>query len=102
MFRTLYLPEHFPAYYEIQTPMPTTLAAQLLSPIESPAVGGRAKAIRVRCIGQSGNNRQVIFAAAAYYQFFRYVLIEAAQKHSFAIHASVCMTNHVHSTSPRP
>ena len=34
MFGTLYLPGHFPADYGIQTPMPTTLAGQLLSPID--------------------------------------------------------------------
>lgn len=34
MFGTLYLPGHFPADYGIQTPMPTTLVGQLLSPIE--------------------------------------------------------------------
>ncbi len=36
MFGTLYLPEHFPADYGIQTPMPATLIGQLLSPMESP------------------------------------------------------------------
>lgn len=34
MFGTLYLPAHFPADYGIQTPMPTTLTGQLLSPME--------------------------------------------------------------------
>jgi sterol desaturase/sphingolipid hydroxylase (fatty acid hydroxylase superfamily) len=38
MFGTLYLPGHFPADYGIETPMPTTLTGQLLSPMESPAV----------------------------------------------------------------
>jgi sterol desaturase/sphingolipid hydroxylase (fatty acid hydroxylase superfamily) len=38
MFGTLYLPEHFPADYGIQTPMPATLIGQLLSPMESPTV----------------------------------------------------------------
>ena len=40
MSGTLYLPGHFPSDYGIQTPMPTTLVGQLLSPMESPAVGG--------------------------------------------------------------
>jgi putative transposase len=45
---------------------------------------------------QRGNNRQVIFAAEADFQFFRDVLVEAANKHDLAIHAYVWMTNHVH------
>jgi putative transposase len=45
---------------------------------------------------QRGNNRQVIFAAAADYQFFRDALVEAADKHDLAIHAYVWMTNHIH------
>jgi putative transposase len=45
---------------------------------------------------QRGNNRQVIFAAAADYQFFRDVLVEAATKHGLVIHAYVWMTNHIH------
>jgi putative transposase len=45
---------------------------------------------------QRGNNRQVIFAAEADYQFFRDALVEAAKKHGLAIHAYVWMTNHVH------
>ena len=45
---------------------------------------------------QRGNNRQVIFAAEADYQFFRDALVEAADKHGLAIHAYVWMTNHVH------
>jgi len=45
---------------------------------------------------QRGNNRQVIFAADADYQFFRNALVEAATKHGLAIHAYVWMTNHVH------
>ena len=45
---------------------------------------------------QRGNNRQVIFAAEADYQFFRVALTEAADKHDLAIHAYVWMTNHIH------
>jgi putative transposase len=45
---------------------------------------------------QRGNNRQVIFAADADYQFFRDALVEAASKHDLAIHAYVWMTNHMH------
>jgi putative transposase len=45
---------------------------------------------------QRGNNRQIIFAAEAGYQFFRDALVEAAGKHGLAIHAYVWMTNHVH------
>lgn len=45
---------------------------------------------------QRGNNRQVIFAADADYQFFRDALIEAATKHGLAVHAYVWMTNHIH------
>ncbi len=45
---------------------------------------------------QRGNNRQVIFAADADYQFFRDALVEAASKHGLAIHAYVWMTNHIH------
>jgi putative transposase len=45
---------------------------------------------------QRGNNRQVIFAADADYQFFRDCLIAAAAKHGLQIHAYVWMTNHVH------
>ena len=45
---------------------------------------------------QRGNNRQLIFAAEADYQFFRDALAEAAAKHGLAIHAYVWMTNHVH------
>jgi putative transposase len=45
---------------------------------------------------QRGNNRQIIFAAEADYQFFRDALVEAAAKHGLAIHAYVWMTNHVH------
>jgi len=45
---------------------------------------------------QRGNNRQVIFAADADYQFFRDALVEAAIKHRLAIHAYIWMTNHVH------
>ncbi|MCP4283107.1 MAG: transposase [Gammaproteobacteria bacterium] len=45
---------------------------------------------------QRGNNRQVIFAADADYQFFRDAVVEAARKYGLAIHAYVWMTNHVH------
>ena len=45
---------------------------------------------------QRGNNRQVIFAADADYQFFRDALVEAAIEHGLAIHAYVWMTNHFH------
>jgi putative transposase len=45
---------------------------------------------------QRGNNRQIIFAADADYQFFRDALVEAADKHGLAIHAYVWMTNHIH------
>ncbi len=45
---------------------------------------------------QRGNNRQVIFAAEADYQFFRDALVEAASTHDLAIHAYVWMSNHIH------
>ncbi len=45
---------------------------------------------------QRGNNRQLIFAAEADYQFFRDTLIEAAEKYGLKIHAYVWMTNHIH------
>lgn len=45
---------------------------------------------------QRGNNRQIIFAAEADYQFFRDALVEAAAKHGLHIHAYVWMTNHIH------
>ena len=45
---------------------------------------------------QRGNNRQVIFAADADFQFFRDALIDAADNHGLAIHAYVWMTNHIH------
>jgi putative transposase len=45
---------------------------------------------------QRGNNRQVIFAAEADYQFFRDALIDTAAKHGLLIHAYVWMTNHIH------
>ncbi len=45
---------------------------------------------------QRGNNRQVIFAADADYQFFRDALVDAANKHGLNIHAYVWMTNHIH------
>jgi putative transposase len=45
---------------------------------------------------QRGNNRQVIFAAEADYQFFRDALIEAAKQHGLIVHAYVWMTNHIH------
>ena len=45
---------------------------------------------------QRGNNRQVIFAAEADYQFFRDALVEAAGRFGLAIHAYVWMSNHIH------
>jgi putative transposase len=45
---------------------------------------------------QRGNNRQVIFATDADYQFFRDALVEAASEHDLAVHAYVWMTNHIH------
>lgn len=45
---------------------------------------------------QRGNNRQVIFAADADYQFFRDALLNAANKYGLQIHAYVWMTNHIH------
>ena len=38
---------------------------------------------------QRGNNRQVIFAADADYQYFRDALVEACDKHGLAVHAYV-------------
>ena len=43
---------------------------------------------------QRGNNRQVIFAVDADYQFFHDVLVEAAHTYALAIHAYARMTNH--------
>ena len=45
---------------------------------------------------QRGNNRQVIFAADADYQFFRDALVEASKKHGLTVHAYVWMSNHIH------
>ena len=45
---------------------------------------------------QRGNNRQIIFAADADYQFFRDAIVEAAGRFGLAIHAYVWMTNHIH------
>ncbi len=45
---------------------------------------------------QRGNNRQIIFAAEADYQFFRDALVEASGRFGLAIHAYVWMTNHIH------
>ena len=45
---------------------------------------------------QRGNNRQIIFAADADYQYFRDALVEASDKHGLAVHAYVWMTNHIH------
>jgi len=45
---------------------------------------------------QRGNNRQIIFAADADYQFFRDAVVEAAGRFGLAIHAYVWMTNHIH------
>lgn len=47
-------------------------------------------------IVQRGNNRQVIFAADADYQFFRDAMVDAAKDHGLVIHAYVWMTNHIH------
>ena len=43
-----------------------------------------------------GNNRQIIFAANADYQFFRDALVEAAGRFGLAVHGYVWMTNHIH------
>jgi putative transposase len=45
---------------------------------------------------QRGNNRQLIFAADADYQFFRDALVAASKQHGLEIHAYVWMTNHIH------
>lgn len=45
---------------------------------------------------QCGNNRQAIFAAESDYQFFRDALVEAAGRFGLAIHAYVCMPDHIH------
>jgi putative transposase len=45
---------------------------------------------------QRGNNRDLIFAADADYQFYLRCLHEAADTHSLTVHAYVLMTNHVH------
>jgi len=45
---------------------------------------------------QRGNNRQVIFAADADYQFFRDALVNACETQGLAVHAYVWMTNHIH------
>ena len=45
---------------------------------------------------QRGNNRDLIFAADADYQFYLRCLHEAADTHSVTVHAYVLMTNHVH------
>lgn len=45
---------------------------------------------------QRGNNRQIIFASDADYQFFRDEMAEASKKHGLLIHAYVWMTNHIH------
>lgn len=45
---------------------------------------------------QRGNNRQIIFATEADYQFFRDALVEASTKYGLQIHAYVWMTNHIH------
>ena len=45
---------------------------------------------------QRGNNRQVIFAADADYQFFRDAMVDAAIEHRLTVHAYVWKTNHVH------
>ncbi len=43
-----------------------------------------------------GNNREAIFAVDEDYQFFKEVLLAAAQRYGLAIHAYVLMTNHIH------
>jgi putative transposase len=45
---------------------------------------------------QRGNNRQVIFASDADFQFFRDAVVTAAEQHGLAIHAYVWMSNHIH------
>ncbi|WP_077728896.1 transposase [Methylocaldum sp. 14B] len=45
---------------------------------------------------QRGNNRQIIFAADADYQFFRDALVGASRKHGLQIHVYVWMTSHIH------
>ncbi|WP_323011830.1 transposase [Castellaniella sp.] len=45
---------------------------------------------------QRGNNKQVIFVAKEDYEYFRDVLVLAAQEYDLAIHAYVWMINHVH------
>jgi putative transposase len=45
---------------------------------------------------QRGNNRNLIFASDADYQFYLRCLHEAADTHSLTVHAYVLMTNHVH------
>lgn len=43
-----------------------------------------------------GNNREPIFANDEDCQFLKEVLIDAARRHSFSVHAYVFMTNHIH------
>lgn len=45
---------------------------------------------------QRVDNRQIIFADDADYQFFRDALVQAAERRGLAIHANVWMTNHIH------
>ena len=45
---------------------------------------------------QRGNNRQVIFASDADFQFFRDAMVSASDQHGLAIHAYVWMGNHIH------
>jgi putative transposase len=45
---------------------------------------------------QRGNNRHVIFADEADYQFYRDTLVEACDRFGCRVHAYVQMTNHVH------
>jgi putative transposase len=45
---------------------------------------------------QRGNNRNIIFADAADYRFYRQKLIEACARFSCRVHAYVLMSNHVH------
>ena len=44
---------------------------------------------------QRGNNREPIFANDEDCQFFKDILLDAADRHELAIHAYVLMTNHL-------
>ena len=45
---------------------------------------------------QRGNNREPIFASDEDCQFYKDILLDAADRHQLSIHAYVLMTNHVH------